>query len=263
MATIYSYPNPTGSGNCVILSSKENFYIPFLNNIGNWNQLRIAAYMSYCGTGSGFQNASANETLSNTAPNLSWYWGIGNFNTAGIYSTPLSSGCNFAGLSTFGGNNTILTNSANGGGMQLVFRGGPSEILGLVSNNGSFSSSGGANLTIPTFQPAGNTGSVNFTVANALLFSLINKGQTGQLMAISSSFDSTGQPNYTSFTDISNLRISTMNFPNSGATTPFYYYTSGASPTGGPLPLPDTMYFYSPLNSNLLRIHNVLIEKYL
>ena len=269
MATIFAYPNTTGSGNCAILAPQENFYIPFLSNVGNWTQLRVAAYLSLCGSG-GFQSQNNTESINLTAPNLGFYWGIGTFSTSFGYVTPQSVGCNFIGLSTFpSGSLSLLQVSNQGNGMAVSKAvGAGSSIYPMVSNNASvFGAFNGSIFSLPPlFQQTGGTGSTNYCVANTLVFTIFNKGLTGQFIAMNNAYDITGGSNlsvFSSFTDPGALRISAMNLGSTGGQPSLsLYYTTGCSPTGGPLPIPDTMYIHSPFNNNLLRVHTVLIEKY-
>jgi hypothetical protein len=270
MATIVSYPNPTGSANCVLLASQENYYAPYLSNIGSWNQLRVSAYLAFCGS-SGVFYPSTTESINLTAPNLGFYWGIGNFLTSlGSYLTPQSVGCNFIGTSTFpNGNVSLLQVSNEGNGMSITRTAGVgSTLYAMVSNGGTMAA--GNNLLSPPvqFQQSAATGSTGFCVANTLVFTIFNKGQTGQIISVISAFDITGGNNfveYSSFTDTALLRVTSMNLLSSGGfnqASQNLYYTTGCIATGGPLPIPDTVYFHSPFNNNLLRIHNLLVEKF-
>lgn len=273
MATIYAYPNPTGSGNCAILASQENYYAPFLSNIGNWNQIRVSAYLSYCGSGSGFQYQTNTENITTSAPNLAWYWGIGSFASPVGLLTPLSTGANFIGISTYGNSNTyFLTQQQytppNGGGFCTVSTNSAGARGPVISSsNASFVTASIPSNAAVYVQPTGNTGSVNYCVANTLIFTISGRGQTGQQIFVNLSYDATGIGiNAASYTDINSLRIASMNLAGSGLlgnTSVSLYYTTGLVGGGGPLPIPDTVFFHSPFNNNLLRIHNLVVEKYL
>jgi hypothetical protein len=271
MATIYQQPNPTGFSNCAILGSQENYYVPFLQNIGNWTQLRVSAYMSFCGTGS-FQSPITPESITNSAPNLSWYWGIGNFtnsNTLGTL-TPTSAGCNFIGSSSYGQPSTIL--SVGNVGPNLVNASTITSISNQIKSYGAAITNSSVSSQLFTFNMAlffpssGSTGNVNYAVPLTMIFTIFNKGLTGQTVSMNINFDETGsQLNQTSFVDIPQLRIASMNLLGSGALTNAsltFNYTTGLTSSGGPLPLPDTVYFHSPFNNNFLRIHGLLVEKF-
>jgi hypothetical protein len=267
MATIYSYPNPTGFANCAILASQENYYAPFLSNVGNWTQLRVSAYLSYCGA-SGFQTSPIPETVTTTISSTAWYWGIGNFSSSLGLLTPVSAGCNFMGIATYGLGNTYFQYVGKSeGNSNVTYTLGqlrsPAEVF---NGNTMVATLIGEGETAIFFQPYLNTGSGNYCVANTLIFTLFNKGNTGQQIAINNSYDITGTNiNSSSFTEINTLRVAATNLLGSGAITnasAVFYYTTGLVATGGPLPLPDTVYLHSPFVNNLLRIHNLVVEKY-
>jgi len=133
---------------------------------------------------------------------------------------------------------------------------------------GTYNLAGGVFSYPIQFQQTGGTGTGYYCVANTLVFTIFNKGLTGQSIAINNAWDYTGGSNYSvfsSFTDPALLRVSAQNLASTGLSpqaSASVYYTSGCSPTGGPLSIPDTMYIHSPFNNNLLRIHTLLIEKY-
>lgn len=271
--TIYAYPNPTGSGNCAILAPQENYYAPFLSNIGNWTQIRVSAYLSYCGSGSGFQYQTNNETITNSGPNLAWYWGIGSFTSPLGLLTPLSTGANFIGISTYGASNTFFLTQQqytppNGGGFCTISTNSSLARGPVISSNNSTLATAAIPNGMGIFvQPTGNTGIVNYCVPNTLIFTISGRGQTGQQIFVNLSYDATGIGiNAASYTDINLLRIASMNLAGSGIlanASVSLYYTSGLVGGGGPLPIPDTVFFHSPFNNNMLRIHNLVVEKYL
>src|ERR1700722_14012297 len=156
MATIFSQPNPTGNCNCAVLSPQENYYFPFLSNIGNWTQIRVGALMSYCGSG-GFQSGPTAETLTLSAANLAWYFGVGNFSSPLGLLTPLSTGCNFVGTSTYGGTQTVLALGIANGSTNIQ-RNGSNFPYFLCSNGTNFINTTSLSLNFPVFPPSGNTG---------------------------------------------------------------------------------------------------------
>lgn len=265
MATIFQKSNPTGFANCAILAPQENYYAPFLSQIGPWNQIRVSAHLSYCGTGAsgGFTNGSLSESVVTNTANLGWYYGVGSFSTPVGVVTPISVGCNFIGASTYTqGGTTLALAQANGGGACISNAIGANPVVSLVANGTTYTTTQFSLFAWPVFPPSGNTGSFNYCVPNTIVIQIFNAGLTGQQIGISPSFDETGSnPNYSSFTDIGPLRIGAMNLPSSG-TMKVSFYTTGLVATGGPLPIPDTVFFRSPLNNNFLRIHSLLVEKY-
>lgn len=265
MATIFSKANPTGSANCAVLASLENYYAPFYSNIGTWTQLRVSAYLSYCGA-SGFNSSPVPETINTTAPNLAWWWGIGSFVSSLGLSVPISIGSNFIGISSYGQSSTIFQYYATSAVSSVTTISTQTKMAVVSSNGSTYSSTVSAAADYLFFQPYLNTGTVNYCVPTTMVFTIFNKGQTGQQIGFISSFDGTGgNVNVASFTDIPLLRIASQNLLGSGieSNTSFtVYYTTGLVATGGPLPVPDTVYFHSPFNNNLLRIHNLLVEKF-
>ena len=270
MATIFAYPNPTGSGNCAVLSSQENYYAPFLPNIGTWTQLRVSAYLGYCGT-SGSQSFTVPETLAITGPNLGWYWGIGNFSSSLGLLTPLSVGCNFVGVSSYGQGQTVFQfPQGAAANTNVTVVGTQTRMAALFTNGGNFSSTQNTAVDYLYFQQHLNTGNVNYMVPSTLAYTIFNKGLTGQQVGMILSYDATGaagsqQCNSASFPDLNALRAASMNLLGTGlqSSVSFVsYYTTGLVQTGGPLPIPDTVYFHSPFNNNLLRVHELLVEKF-
>lgn len=257
MAYIEQKINATGVEQMTILLPQETFYVPFLSQLGgDWNELRISIYISYCGASTTtFNNTYTEESITNT--NLSqfgWYFGIGNF--SGNSLIPYNSGANFVG-----GTNYFPSTSAS-----IIPAGSVNGLINnmgfLVTNNNLSSGTNSNNfpnnnINIP---PSNNTGNSNYCIPLTIGFKITNKGQVGQkILPYSASTDTA-----VSIADITSLRLNGINLPNSGSlnNSNSFYYTTGLLPNGGPLSIPDTVLLHSPFFNSYMRIHNIVVEKF-
>lgn len=267
MATIFQKSALTGVDQCIVLNSQEG-YTMSITGVGNWNELRISALLSYCGI-SGFNSNIYTESLGNTTPKAGWYWGLGTFTSSNL---PLTSGCNFVGVSTYPNtsNSTQIFFYSNASSVTYHFDG--VDLYYLASNNTNSTNSvninqiGNSNASFPCFPPYGNTGNSNYCAPNSLIFKMTGQNQTGQSIFCYSNFDEVGGvPTLNSYGDLFSLRLSSINLNHTGtagSNLANFYWTTGFVATGGPLPIPNTMFIYSPFFYNLLRVHNVIIEKF-
>ena len=266
MAYIFQKANSTGTDQCIVLQSQELFIVPYYNQVGNWNELRVSAYLSYCGV-SGFNSLMFQEVINNTLPKAAWYWGIGTFNSTVL---PYSNGSNFIGVTTYPNATTELyINNAS-----VVQHNNSADIYFLATNNtGSqtaiyMNNAGAGGVSFPAFPPYSDaTGNTNYCQANTLIYKMSGQGQTGQTITILSSYENgTASINeWNSAGDIQSLRLSSMTLDHTGTIGENYtnfYWTSGLVANGGPLPVPNSIFFYSPFYYNLLRIHALVAEKF-
>ncbi len=94
-----------------------------------------------------------------------------------------------------------------------------------------------------------------FASYQGLMCSFLNRGQTGQVIVISS-FSQTGvTPSITGMEHYAFL----ANMPNRSVGYSGYF-TTGNSVTGGPLTLPSNLYIDMKTNTNVLKVYDIIVE---
>ena len=284
MATIYNkiVDNYLGYDKCIVLENREAFLYPIPNQImSNWSELRIGFICSLTSTSGDALNTPfhtyKNIGFSSTSKEESYYFGLKSNNN----SLPYNSDCSYIGLAPllnkqssidFYNNSAVLQFYSNNipqitcllssginyqTGSLITFGGESSDGYGIIMGTNFSCGSGSPFMRFAT--KIIKTGNNNLT----LTFCRENLQNT----AIS--------PSPTNDSSISGLRDFMLSFGNNDNSQKLYTkntanpdsysrfnYTSDFTPSGQPIEIPNSLFFYWPFTGSKLRIHNFCVEKY-
>lgn len=257
MSVIFQKSSPP-FGNCLVLGIREAFYQPF--NIGTWTEARMGMYYSFTAAPGSSNPDTFNvnspyvgESMAYTGSPNGLFIGITN---SGATTLPLAGNSIYAGISlsaSFVSGSGILAD-----GILKGFPNGSPNLTTLCSSGTGYQILGSFGGLYPV-SPALSTGTSSYASFLGLRFVIGNVGQTGQTIDVSASTNQSGIG--TNSISLDSLRAQLLSFPNQSIGTP-QYFTTGFSSGGGPLPPPDSMLIYFPLDNNRIRIHNLAIERY-
>jgi hypothetical protein len=242
---------PASGEKCLVLEPKEALFYPF--NFGSdWTTLRLGTVSSFAGVNDPNERFVA-ETQSTRYPSCNFYYGF-------VYSPnnniPYSENVVFVGISSrtgvsdtvsLGSSTINITSSTN---KSIV------AINSLITGN-AFSNSTqmfqGVNIDSAT-------GTGAFASANQLELHINTTSKTFRARANMGSVLSANYPSSNTSTNLLRSSMSAFSFSSFDTITGFY--TSNFTETGDLLPFPDKVLIYSPFIQNRIRIHNLIVERY-
>lgn len=245
MATVF-LKNPSSGSKALILDPREAVVYPF--GFTGYSEIRMGAFISFSSSGSDIGQYSNENTTVNFSTNKYNNVFIG-VKDSGL-NAPLESGQYIGTFSSTTGTlikldsgNSIISDNFS----TLSIGAAERNFTGVLNNNSSHV------VNLPSInQVTGNTGYAMFYGIGARFF---NIGTTGQSFSGFSMKDTTPITNVS----ISNLQNKILN-PATTTFAPEQFFTSGLTGGGGALPLPNSVYIYSPFLNNRIIIHSLIAQ---
>lgn len=256
MPHTYDKPTtPSGIDRTLILDPRQAMVYPFPYE--DWTILNMGMLISATSAieDNAYLNWSANfkYSVNTQTPRDRIYIGLKGNNP----DFPGENGENFMGILATSGANDIrrVSNGFSNASMAFENNTSPEVIdVGVVHNNGGFSSSSINYMKIPCAECM--SGSGNYSSFHALHFTINNKGESGQSVTIK--YCTTMEDNAGGIPKKTDNELKNMM-----AAGP--YTTIGTFPwnnSGGPYDIPDAIFMYIPWSQVRLRIHNVGVIQY-
>jgi hypothetical protein len=248
MALIYSKVTTNTPDQSLILNSREALTYPF--DVGNYQEIRMGMFFSFVSTG-GPNTPYTYETIAPTSVKNRIYIGFKDSSS----NFPTTSGSSFIGFSnilapqSLGIWSTVL--DPDDLSIRTVTSGAyiTAGMYSFSGFNGNQVSSGNSPLYIsqPMRMPTSSEVSETTNFAGFFATKLIISGDTFRYNQIYNS----SLTRYSN-TDIGNLRILMSGFM--GESINFTGAFTGAKP--------NSAFIYTPFNSNVIRIHNLCVDRY-
>ena len=251
MAAIYQ--KVTGE-KCVILGQREALIYPF--SIPDWTCIRVGYAISFTSTANP-NGTVTNETLYFNDPKNGAYVGI---KDTGLF-IPFQTGCNFIGFSPHTAIDQAQTTNAWNDGSQYGYARssnvGQNYPVVMQDRNVGYAGSD-IRESMKGTNPTNMVGSTSYGRICGFEVSITGRNTIGQRASVRACAAS--DANGTLAFAANDIRVFLTNFlnPSQAATA---YFTTGLSITGGPLPIPEAFFFYTPFFNNTVRIHNVYVER--
>lgn len=249
MATIFQ---KTPTGQCLVLDAREGLTYPF--NLGDWNEIRVGVELSMVtiNSGNGFNTPYYTETASANAMTNSFFMGFRD--TGSLFPNPVSGMyIGFVPRNNFPVNVTtsdVRISRTTNGNLPMGYISGGTSFVTTVDND---------SRCVYIGSQAAVTGTTAYAARHGFQVTLVNKGTTGQQVQLNTFNNGASYvtPNPSGLRSF----MSAMTNVISGS----YFYLTAGGPSGGQgaaLDFPNAFFLYNPFLGNMIRIHDIVIEKY-